>query len=518
MMQWAPYGWNGRRVPGPPSDVPRGVPARRSSRSGRAATASSCSARTSRWVQRRGDRRGPGSARESSRTSRPPTTRRSRRSRVGGADPLARLDRRRRGERFHGRRAADHRRSAAAGVLPSQAHVRDAVAETDPERALPADGQVGVSAATQISPRVRWLAEPIAPIFRPLSSPADPPIPDQRGCPLRRTDPHPWIPANVTFIGFFRNFLLMASFLGIGAGILFGRDDATPSDLAVCALPLARDCARRDRHPRGPDRRQRTRSSSVLPRARAAADLGFLVLALIVMLALDRHGGSRPSARRASYLDAAASCLRCRYRGFDDRDRGVLILSGLGTPPALWFAVAACVLGLLAVGAGVTRWSIISGLMLAGDCHAVGRSSSLLPTIMVALLSDLPSTNPTRALTLFVNGIPHQALWPIERAAQGGLLRADLRWFPGRTYDDVLIVGAGSGIGCRRLPSPTARSMSTPSRSIRTIQESVSVSTPIGRTTIRESCEPSMTVAHSFGAAPTATTSSSSRCRTRSRS
>src|SRR5438046_4086025 len=32
-----------------------------------------------------------------------------------------------------------------------------------------------------------------------------------------------WIPANVTYIGFFSNFLLMASFLGIGIGILLGR-------------------------------------------------------------------------------------------------------------------------------------------------------------------------------------------------------------------------------------------------------------------------------------------------------
>src|SRR6476660_2711059 len=33
-----------------------------------------------------------------------------------------------------------------------------------------------------------------------------------------------WIPANVKYIGFFSNFLLMASFLGIGVGILVGRD------------------------------------------------------------------------------------------------------------------------------------------------------------------------------------------------------------------------------------------------------------------------------------------------------
>ena len=32
-----------------------------------------------------------------------------------------------------------------------------------------------------------------------------------------------WIPANVRYVGFFSNFLLMASFLGIGIGILLGR-------------------------------------------------------------------------------------------------------------------------------------------------------------------------------------------------------------------------------------------------------------------------------------------------------
>src|SRR3954471_11033455 len=32
-----------------------------------------------------------------------------------------------------------------------------------------------------------------------------------------------WIPANVRYVGFFSNFLLMASFLGIGVGILLGR-------------------------------------------------------------------------------------------------------------------------------------------------------------------------------------------------------------------------------------------------------------------------------------------------------
>src|SRR3990172_1636428 len=32
-----------------------------------------------------------------------------------------------------------------------------------------------------------------------------------------------WVPANVIYVGFFSNFVLMASFLGIGLGILLGR-------------------------------------------------------------------------------------------------------------------------------------------------------------------------------------------------------------------------------------------------------------------------------------------------------
>jgi hypothetical protein len=38
-----------------------------------------------------------------------------------------------------------------------------------------------------------------------------------------------WIPANVVYVGFFNNFLLLASFLGIGIGILLGR----PSSLLI---------------------------------------------------------------------------------------------------------------------------------------------------------------------------------------------------------------------------------------------------------------------------------------------
>ena len=43
-----------------------------------------------------------------------------------------------------------------------------------------------------------------------------------------------------------------------------------------------------------------------------------------------------------------------------------------------------------------------------------------------------------------VNGIPHQALWPTD-LARGPFYEQVYRWFPDRTFDRVLIVGAGTG-------------------------------------------------------------------------
>jgi len=47
-----------------------------------------------------------------------------------------------------------------------------------------------------------------------------------------------WVPAEIRYIGFFSNFLLMASFLGIGLGILLGRKGARWSLIAFPLLLL----------------------------------------------------------------------------------------------------------------------------------------------------------------------------------------------------------------------------------------------------------------------------------------
>src|SRR5439155_26124908 len=46
---------------------------------------------------------------------------------------------------------------------------------------------------------------------------------------------------------------------------------------------------------------------------------------------------------------------------------------------------------------------------------------------------------------LLVNGIPHQALWAVDDPRKEPVYEQVYRWFPDRTFDRVLVIGAGTG-------------------------------------------------------------------------
>ena len=249
-----------------------------------------------------------------------------------------------------------------------------------------------------------------------------------------------WIPANVTFVGFFRNFLLMASFLGIGAGILFGRDTRRLPISLVGVVLLATTVlvANQTLEVTIPTDSEiffglhETQSSAA----------GFVVLALLVMLtsiimaAISLPLGSLLASMpplRAYAIDIVGSMTGIA---------ALSVLSALQTGPAVWFAVAAVVLGVLALGSGVTRWSIVSGAFLAA-------------TVVISAVQQPPGTawspyyrvseQPGGILGINVNGIPHQTLWPADDPRKEGFYEQVYRWFPDRRFERVLIVGAGSG-------------------------------------------------------------------------
>ena len=291
------------------------------------------------------------------------------------------------------------------------------------------------------APPVRWLMKPVLPVVAPLSGAA---------CRLFLTSAVVlfvelilirWIPANVTFIGFFRNFLLMASFMGIGAGILLGRDvrrlPISPFAFVLLAVTALVGNATLEVE-------IETQGEIFFGLSESqGGDPGFVVLAMIVLLTsmvmaalalpLGRLLTSMPPLK-AYAIDIVGSMTGIT---------AFSVLSAVGTPPALWFAVAASVLGLLALGAGVTRWSLVSGAMLVA-------------VVILSVIQQPPATSWSPyyrisehrtgpVLSLNVNGIPHQSLLSVDAAQKIDFYEQVYRWFPDRTFDRVLIVGAGSG-------------------------------------------------------------------------
>jgi SAM-dependent methyltransferase len=255
-----------------------------------------------------------------------------------------------------------------------------------------------------------------------------------------------WVPANVTYVGFFSNFLLMASFLGIGVGILLGRRGRRwpllPFALLLLAVVVLVDRAQLDVQIRSQDELFFGLAES------DSADIDFLVLPLLVVLvtlvlaALALPLG--PLLRSMPPLRAYAVDICGSMAGI----AGFTLLSAAGTDPLAWLAVAAALVVLLELGAGLTRASLASvGAMAlalvvvnaslgAGD----GRRDLYSPYYRITTYHD------GRGLQhINVNGIPHQALHPVEGDTREPFYEQVDAWFPGRRWQRVLVVGAGSG-------------------------------------------------------------------------
>src|SRR5918995_1142644 len=93
-----------------------------------------------------------------------------------------------------------------------------------------------------------------------------------------------WIPALVTYVGFFSNFLLMASFLGIGLGILLGRRGiqlpASPFPLLLLVTLVLVTSTQLNVQVRSEDEIFFGLAEST------SADVNFVVLPLVVMLVM----------------------------------------------------------------------------------------------------------------------------------------------------------------------------------------------------------------------------------------
>jgi len=264
-----------------------------------------------------------------------------------------------------------------------------------------------------------------------------------------------WVPANVKYIGFFSNFLLMASFLGIGIGILLGRTERrlplSPFPPLLLVTTLLVVGAQLNVHVSGGEN-----EIFFGLQESTSADVNFVVLPLVVLLVTALMASLSlplgPLLRSMPPLRAYAVDITGSMIGV----AAFALVSYLGTGPTLWFAIVGLSLLAMSLGVGPTVWSALGGVSMIGVVWislTTGAAShdAWSPYYRVnAFDVDLRpvSTDPStgdRPKFLSVDGIPHQALLTATEAATSPLHRQIYRWLPNRTFDRVLIIGAGSG-------------------------------------------------------------------------
>jgi SAM-dependent methyltransferase len=248
-----------------------------------------------------------------------------------------------------------------------------------------------------------------------------------------------WIPAEVRYIGFFSNFVLMASFLGIGLGILIGRRYQLES-IAIFPLLLLVVVGLITTIQLNVQIRSTNELFFGLAESNAA-DANFLVLPFVfvlvtaIMASLALPLG--PLLRSMPPLKAYAFDIAGSMLGI----LGFVSLSASGTTPPVWFAVLAVLVLLLAAGTGLTLRRLPSLLALFAVIWLARTAAGQIWSPYYRIDTYLGQN---QQLYVNVNGIPHQALHPVD-ADKEPFYDQLYKWFPDRTYANVLVVGAGSG-------------------------------------------------------------------------
>lgn len=250
-----------------------------------------------------------------------------------------------------------------------------------------------------------------------------------------------WIPANVIYVGFFNNFVLMASFLGIGCGILLGRGGARPRPapfplLLFSLVALVYSGQLNTRLPTSNEVWLGT-SNRDLVEVNVFVLVPVIVLATAVMASLAMPLGPLLASMRplrAYAIDISGSLVGIAL---------FVVLAALRTPPLAWFAVAAALTGMLGLAAGVDRRSVVSAVALAavlGLGVVDQRQGDLWSSYYRVTLGENSGAD-----SVSVNGVPFQTMWPVDSQIKEPVYDQLYAWFPGRRFGDVLIVGAGTG-------------------------------------------------------------------------
>jgi hypothetical protein len=248
-----------------------------------------------------------------------------------------------------------------------------------------------------------------------------------------------WTGSNILYLSYFSNFILLASFLGIGLGFL--RAGARRDLFPLAPIGLAALVAFVRLFPVEIDRSGTELiffgalgTQSGLP---PWLTLPVLFLGVAGVMTLIGEGVAR-TFRRFPPLDAYRLDILGSLAGIV----AFSVLSFLGAPPLGWGAVVAVVLLLLADRRSrIWQLPVLAIMLILLGLESVVSTDSWSPYYKIRLI-----THPSGAVTLLVNGIPHQTIELAARRLDTLTLYGLVYQRTGSTPKSVLIVGAGTGV------------------------------------------------------------------------
>jgi hypothetical protein len=249
-----------------------------------------------------------------------------------------------------------------------------------------------------------------------------------------------WMPAHVRFLSYFTNFILLASFLGLGVGILSARRKLPlgPKSfpllvlfgamlIAVTKFELHIGSAGVLYYGAGEGGSAPPENALVLPAA-------FLLVALLFVCIGRPLGmllGQVTPPLKAYGLDIAGS-----LAGIG----AFFVLSWFEQPPVVWFAGMIVITALLAGPRWLDRAVMLAPLLVAGlIAWNIGHAYWWSPYYKIGL----SPTDNRHGYELNVNESGHQAMLPAEEKEP--FYRAPYDLFGANQFQKVLIIGAGSG-------------------------------------------------------------------------
>ncbi len=249
-----------------------------------------------------------------------------------------------------------------------------------------------------------------------------------------------WVPANVVYVGFFNNFLLLASFLGIGIGILLGRrlSASTAVYFAPIALGLVLFVSLAQVNVKNElgDLWFATREGQRL-------DINFFVLPSLLVLTTTAMAFL---ALPLGPLLRAMPPLRAYAFDIGGSMAGIALFAGVslaGLPPSVWFTIGGLLVAVLTFGeAGRWQRALATAALLGAVTLCWGIETIGGDTYSPYYRLDVVHT--PRTDVIFVNGVSFQAMFAAD-APKEAYYDQVYRWFPGRRFAKALIIGAGSG-------------------------------------------------------------------------